>query len=233
MTKEKAQARREHLAKIRAEQKRRERRTAMLIWGAGGLVLVVLVGLVAVYLVRQNQATSLAAATSASYQANEHTWDPVAYKETPPMGGEHNGYWQRCAIYDKPIHNEHAVHSLEHGAVWITYQPNLPQDKVAKLKEVASTTGDPEFMLMSPYEGLPAPIVVSSWNHQLKLTDPADPRLPAFVKEYQNNPKTTPEFGATCGGENSITTTKDQQPLPPKPAQQSTPTPTPSPTASR
>ncbi|MFG1944807.1 DUF3105 domain-containing protein [Nonomuraea sp. NPDC048826] len=216
MTKEKAQARREHLQKMRAEQKRKERRTALLMWGTGGLVIVLLVGLVGFYLVKQARETSLDAVVSVKYDGGDHVWNKVAYKETPPVGGEHNNYWQQCDIYDKPIHSEHAVHSMEHGAVWITYRPDLPADQVAKLKEVASSTGQQEFMLVSPFEGLPAPIVVSSWNHQLKLDNPEDPKLGAFVKRYQNGAD-TPEPGATCGGEQAITTTADQAPLPPEP----------------
>ncbi|MFG1695954.1 DUF3105 domain-containing protein [Nonomuraea sp. NPDC049309] len=216
MTKEKAQARREHLQKMRAEQRRKERRAALLMWGTGGLIIVVLVGLVGFYLVKRAQETSLDAVVSAKYDAGQHVWTKVDYKETPPMGGEHNNYWQQCDIYDKPIHNEHAVHSLEHGAVWVTYQPDLPKDKVEKLREAATSVGQQDYLLMSPYPDLPAPIVVSSWGHQLKLTDPEDPKLGAFIKRYQNGPD-TPEPGATCGGPDAITTTADQAPLPPEP----------------
>lgn len=216
MTKEKAQARRETLQKMRAEQKRKERRAALLMWGSGGFVVVLLVGLVGFYLVKQAEETNLDAVVSVKYDAGQHVAGTVAYKETPPMGGEHNNYWQQCDIYDKPIHNEHAVHSLEHGAVWITYRPDLPQAQVDQLKDVAGSTGDSEYMLMSPFPNLPSPIVVSSWGHQLRLTDAADPKLEAFVKRYQNGPD-TPELGASCGGPDAITTTADQAPLPPEP----------------
>ncbi|NUR87349.1 MAG: DUF3105 domain-containing protein [Nonomuraea sp.] len=215
-SKEKSQARREHLQKMRADQKRKERRAAMLMWGAGGVVVVLLVGLVGFYLIKQNQENDLSATTNYSYKGGEHVWNAVTYKETPPVGGQHNNYWQQCAVYDKPIHNEHAVHSLEHGAIWITYQPNLMKAKVDALKKVAAGTGDQAYMLVSPYENLPSPIVVSSWNHQLKLSDPNDPKLVAFIKKFQNGPD-TPELGASCGGEDAINTTADQAPLPPEP----------------
>jgi len=219
MTKEKAQARREHLQKMRAQQQRKERRTALLMWGTGGLVIVLLVGVVGFYLVKQSRETSLDAVTSAKYEAAQHVWKAVTYKESPPVGGEHSNYWQQCAIYDKPIHNEHGVHSLEHGAIWITYRPDLPAAQVTKLKEVAGSTGQQDYMLVSPFPNLSSPIAVSSWGHQLKLDNPEDPKLGAFIKKYQNGAD-TPEPGATCGGENAITTTADQAPLPPEPQQQ-------------
>ncbi|MEW9527794.1 DUF3105 domain-containing protein [Microbispora sp. NPDC049125] len=225
MTKEKAQARREHLARMRAEQKRKERRTALLMWGIGGLVIVVLAGLAIVYVVKDRSTKSLDAVKSYTYKGSDHSWDPITYKETPPVGGQHNFYWQNCGIYDKPIHNEHGVHSLEHGAVWITYRPDLPKADVDKLKTLASA----EYMLLSPYPNLPAKVVASSWDHQLTLDGADDPRLPAFIKKYKQNATYTPELGASCSG--GVGTTADQKPLPP-PEGQGTPSPEAMPSAS-
>ncbi|MGP3962692.1 DUF3105 domain-containing protein [Nonomuraea sp. 3N208] len=232
MTKEKAHARREHLEKMRAEQKRKQRRAALLMWGTGGLIIVVLVGVVGYYLIDQAQKTSLDAVANYKYEGSQHVATAVTYKETPPVGGQHNNYWQQCAIYDKPIHPEHAVHSLEHGAVWITYRPDLPKAQLDKLKEVASSTGNQQYMLVSPFPNLPAPVVASSWGHQLKLNSPDDPKLGAFIKRYQNGPD-TPELGATCGGDTAITSTADQAPLPPEPTGQQQPTETTSPSPSQ
>lgn len=219
MTKEKAQARREHLQRMRAEQRRKERRTALLMWGTGGLVIVLLVGLVGFYLVKQARETSMDEVVTASYDGGQHVWDKVAYKETPPMGGEHNPTWQNCGIYDEPINNENAVHSMEHGAVWITYRPDLPKEQVDKLKEIA----DDDYMLLSPYPGLPAPVVASAWNHQIRLTGADDPRLPRFIRKYKNGPD-TPELGASC--EQGTSLTAAQNPLPtvePTPSADATP----------
>jgi hypothetical protein len=231
MAKGKAQARREHLERMRAEQRSKERRAALLMWGVGGLVVVVLVGLVGFYVFKDRSAKSLDAVKTYNYKGSEHTWGKVAYKENPPVGGQHNYYWQNCGIYDKPIHNEHGVHSLEHGAVWITYRPDLPKADVDHLKSLASS----DYMLLSPYPGLPAKVVVSSWNHQLTLDSAEDPRLAQYIKTYKQNPTYTPELGAAC--DQGVSTTADQ-PLPPEPAPAASPSaapstePTPSPSAS-
>ena len=57
------------------------------------------------------------------------------------------------------------------------------------------------YMLMSPFPGLPSPIVISSWAHQLRLDSPDDPRLQRYVDVFRMNPKYSPEYGPTCEGQ--------------------------------
>jgi Protein of unknown function (DUF3105) len=108
-----------------------------------------------------------------------HVTVPVTYSVTPPVGGNHNPVWLNCGVYENPVPSEYAVHDLEHGAIWITYQPSLPQAEVSQLRSfvgrqsVLSPGGGAagsRYMDLTPYPGLPAPIVVSSWGFQLRLT---------------------------------------------------------------
>ncbi|GBF08124.1 hypothetical protein DAERI_230015 [Deinococcus aerius] len=130
------------------------------------------------------------------YQGGDHRSGALVYAQTPPAGGPHNPIWQNCGVYDKPLYNEYAVHSLEHGAVWITYRPDLDAQGVAALKGLVD--GRP-YTLLSPYEGLPSPVVVSAWNAQLAVDSPTDGRLKAFLDKYEQGP-TAPERGASCSG---------------------------------
>ncbi|MGW0662094.1 DUF3105 domain-containing protein [Streptodolium elevatio] len=119
----------------------------------------------------------------------------VVYDLTPPAGGVHNARWLNCGIYRTEQDASMAVHSMEHGAVWVTYRPDLPNDQVAELETLL---GGP-FVLLTPYDGLPAPVVASAWGVQLALESPADPRLAQFVSYYREGPQ-TPEPGAPCTG---------------------------------
>ncbi len=132
--------------------------------------------------------------------ARDHTELPVTYPQTPPVGGAHSPVWQNCGFYDKPVGNVHGVHSMEHGAVWITYQPNLPADQVDILRKQAQQS----YVLVSPYPGLPSPVVASAWSNQLKLDSASDPRLDQFVRYFRQGPQ-TPEPGAPCTGGTSAT----------------------------
>jgi hypothetical protein len=127
-----------------------------------------------------------------------HAPGRLTYTETPPVGGIHNQVWQNCGIYDTQIALENAVHSLEHGAVWITYQPDLPAQEVQKLRDYAVNQ---TYMLVSPYQygALETPISVVAWNHSLSLNSASDPQIAAFIKKYRNSPDLI-EFGAACTG---------------------------------
>jgi Protein of unknown function (DUF3105) len=147
---------------------------------------------------------------------HDHVTSPVTYSVLPPVGGPHNPIWMNAGVYTKPVPTERAVHNLEHGAVWITYDPNLPKTDVKKLTafvtkqslipEPASEVGfsgeSNRYMDLSPWasNSLPTPIVISSWGYQLRVTSPTDPRLQKFVDTFRNQQKYSPEFGGPVDG---------------------------------
>lgn len=124
----------------------------------------------------------------------DHTTEPVVYGQNPPVGGPHDPEWQPCGVYTEPIATERGVHSMEHGAVWVTYSPDLPATEVDAIAALASGRSH---VLVSPYVGLPAPIVASAWGEQLQLQQADDPRLAAFILYYEQGPQ-TPEPGVPC-----------------------------------
>lgn len=127
-----------------------------------------------------------------------HTQDPVTYPQTPPVGGPHFPVWMNCGYYAQAVQNELAVHSMEHGAVWVTYRPDLPADQVSVLKDFTKRP----YVLVSPWKdaaSLPSPVVASAWGLQLKADTAKDPAVKAFVEMYANGPQ-TPEKGAPCTG---------------------------------
>ena len=138
------------------------------------------------------EATPIPGVETFEVESATHTTDPVDYPQDPPAGGPHDPSWQKCAVYDAPVRNENAVHSQEHGAVWITYQPDLPESD----REILAALAENEpYLLISPYPELEDPVVASAWGAQLRLDDVNDPRLQAFIDRYAGN---GPERGATC-----------------------------------
>ncbi|TDD32363.1 DUF3105 domain-containing protein [Actinomadura sp. KC06] len=174
-------------------------------WGA--IAFFTLIGLVAVvavgYAFIQSRPSSADSASIAGLVTKDdlgrdHTTSPVDYATDPPMGGDHDAAWQNCngRVYDAPLRNENAVHSLEHGAVWITYRPGLAAAQLDALK--AKVTGT-DYTFLSPYPSLDAPIALSAWGNQVKLQDASDKRVDEFLRAFVKGPQ-TPEPGAACDG---------------------------------
>jgi hypothetical protein len=206
-------ARQTRIAEMRRAEEARDRRNRVLTIG---ISVVVVVGLVVggVVLVRSQSDDSDDTAatdskTSGKFVAGEdgvQTWQgtlsrnhvakKVTYPVEPPVGGDHNQVWMNCDgdVYTKPLNNENAVHSLEHGAVWVTYTDKAPKADVEKLAAKVKKT---PYSLMSPDDKQKDPIVLSAWGHQRTVTGADDPNVDAFFEKFVQGEQ-TPEPGAAC-----------------------------------
>lgn len=125
-----------------------------------------------------------------------HVEGPVQYEQTPPVGGDHNGVWLNCGVYSEPVPNENAVHSLEHSAVWVAYNPEeVAGDDLQTLIDSVPDT----YTVVSPYPGLESPAVASAWGAQVALDGIDDERLGDFIEKYRMSAD-APEPGAACTG---------------------------------
>lgn len=196
-TRQQQSQRREQLNAMRREQTRRERRRR-LIWNGviAGTVVLLGAGLTALGLSGGSHATpAIKGVQSFSKLSRNHVTTPVKYAQNPPVGGNHNPRWLNCGIYTSPVPNENAVHDLEHGAVWITYRPDLATQQVNQLSELVRSYKT--YVTLSPYPGLTAPVVASAWGKQLRLQTASDPRLRKFLDVYRTGPQDL-EPGAPC-----------------------------------
>ena len=130
--------------------------------------------------------------------AQDHKEGPLTYVTNPPVGGAHNAAWQNCMgdVYAEPIANEHAVHSLEHGAVWVTYKQGLGADQVAKLQEKVQGR---DYMFMSPVANLDKNISLQAWGYQLKADNADDGRIDEFIKALRLNASLEPNAACSSG----------------------------------
>ena len=192
----------EAMKRQQATQKRNQRIGLIASVVGGVAVLAIIVGFVVVGSTpRQNpndieieglqtfgKPTDVHVAGTVDYQGK--------YDMNPPAGGDHNAAWLNCGVYDQPQQNENAVHSLEHGAVWVTYDPDaLSEEEVQTLRDALPST----YAVLSPYPELPAPVVISAWNAQVQLDGVDDPRLKQFISKFWKS-ASAPEPGAPCTG---------------------------------
>jgi hypothetical protein len=145
-----------------------------------------------------NRAGAIEGVETRSFPAGQHRDGTIDYEEHPPMGGLHNPSWMNCGIYDTQVEVEKAVHSMEHGAVWIAYQPDLSTEQVEVLRDAVRGR---RYTLLAPYMYVPldAPIIAVAWGARLEIQEASDPRLAQFLQKYVNGPQ-TPEPGAACSG---------------------------------
>ena len=162
-----------------------------------GTALVVLIGLAVVLFLRNDDDSppaGLQDVVTYDHLSRAHVAGEVKYPQSPPVGGDHDPIWLNCGVYDRPVREENAVHSLEHGAVWITYRPGLPADEIDRLAAKL-----PEKGILSPFPDQDAPVVVTVWGAQLALDGSDDPRLDLFIREYGDG-RDAPEPTAACVG---------------------------------
>ncbi|WP_371496245.1 DUF3105 domain-containing protein [Kitasatospora sp. NBC_00374] len=208
--------RKARIAELRAAEARRDRRNKIV---AISVATVVIGGMVAAggwiaLEAKQKQDDKKAAAAAAEKARQDaanvpidgvqtfdklgrnHVTTPVTYAQTPPVGGDHNPAWLTCmgTVYDKPVKNENAVHSLEHGAVWVTYNAKATPDDIKALSTKVSTT---PYSLMSPYPEEQGTITLNAWGIQLSVDSATDPRVEQFFTKYVQGPQTQ-EPGASC-----------------------------------
>ncbi|OGD89478.1 hypothetical protein A3D04_02125 [Candidatus Curtissbacteria bacterium RIFCSPHIGHO2_02_FULL_40_16b] len=114
------------------------------------------------------------------------------YNSNPPSSGPH---WPSPAVkgvFDKPMPDETALHNLEHGHIWIAYDPSISEEVKTKLAETAQN--DDWKIIMSPREGNDAKIALVAWGRVLNMDEPDFARVEDFIKTYRNRgPEKTPE----------------------------------------
>lgn len=139
-----------------------------------------------------------------TYKASQHVSSAqrVAYdslaENLPPTGGPHDQTWAACngVVYDTAVRNENMVHPLEHGAIWIAYNPDtIDSGDLDILKGLVD--GQP-YMMLSPYPNLPSKISLQAWEHRLQVDSATDERVMQFITALRQNTSVYPEIGATC-----------------------------------
>lgn len=124
--------------------------------------------------------------------------EPAVVPGLPPTGGSHGPGAARCdgVTSADPIATADAVHALEHGAVWITYDPARTPPET--LRALSARVIDGNDVLLSPFPGLTAPLSLQAWGHRLALDTPADTRFEQFIVALAGNSYLAPEPDAGC-----------------------------------
>ncbi|MFG3408389.1 DUF3105 domain-containing protein [Streptomyces sp. NPDC048142] len=202
-----ASARRAKLEEARRKERARERRVRIITISASVAVVAALVAGGGYLMAQANEQDQKEEQARTSPVTGERSWDKltqehvatkVDYPMNPPVGGDHHQVWMNCNadVYTHEIPKESAVHSLEHGAVWVTYNDQASDADIEALtKKVKSTP----YSLMSPVKDQKDPLMLSAWGKQVTVKSATDDRVGQFFTKYVQGPQ-TPEPGAACTG---------------------------------
>ena len=199
------QKRQEQIAKFRKQETARKRNRVLAIVGSIAAIVLVAGGVTAAFLLSAQPQSTPPSALAGDYEervqrfeelSGVHVETAVDYDHTPPAGGPHNPAWLNCGVYDQQQTDEYAVHSLEHGAIWIAYDPGFTTDEeIAALVDLAPDT----YTIIAPYNGIGEAKAISAWGAQLRFTDVDDPAVQNFIDEFWRS-ASSPEPNAPCTG---------------------------------
>lgn len=114
----------EKLSDLRGQQARRERRQRLTIWTAAITAVVVVAGVVAATVIVSRNTPRAGPLHGGDVYARVGAHGGPCHLRTDTLAGGDTQAATNCGTYEAPVTNENAVHSMEHGAVWVT--PSRP-----------------------------------------------------------------------------------------------------------
>ncbi len=117
----------------------------------------------------------------------------ITYDTNPPAEGNHYPEAQDAGVYTTAPADGHLVHSLEHGAVILWYNPKLlSQDQVKQLTNLFNSISLSK-TIMTPRESMDVSVAVTSWGRILKLESIDEKQIKAFFEtNYNRGPEQAP-----------------------------------------
>lgn len=181
-------------ARAAYREARRRKRLSLTAGGIAAVAAAVMAVSAITGGLRQREAVEAAAASDIEGVQSLPAQGGTARTEPAGDSRYHRLAGQACRPHSVPVDNELGLHALRHGAVWVTYHPNLPAGEVGSLKNLAA---EYDAVLLTPSAGPGEPVTARAWNVRLDLPSADDERIEPFILKYANNPR-RPEASASC-----------------------------------
>lgn len=195
LKRQKLEQRRQAKAAALAEQQRRAAREKWIRRGVYALVLVALVWFLFLRNIAPDEIAGEKVLDFSTAGSGQHTGAEVQYPTVPPVSGEHRTSAAPCGVHGQQFEDELLVHTLEHGAVGLAYDPTLDPEDIKTLEEIV---GEYESHVFSvPYEGMETPISLLAWGHMIRLDELNEEAATGFIEEFRRGGD-APEANQAC-----------------------------------
>lgn len=114
--------------------------------------------------------------------SGDHTSNPVTYETAPPVSGPHAPSPSSCGTFAQQLPNEVQVHTLEHGAIGVQYQPTLDPEAIAEIEEIVRSYDSHVFS--APYAESPSPISLTAWGRLMRLDEVEEGSIREFIDAF-------------------------------------------------
>ncbi len=157
------------------DRQRRQKLRSNLIWGAAGLVVLVIIGLIVWQGVRPAAGESIPIMAGSSQHIDVDS-DAGEYNSDPPTSGPHYPEEAEAGFYDTNIYKFPAGylgHNLEHGYVIFWYNCDLLDEAgctelKSQIRAVMDELGGVK-MIAYPWPSLDVPLSITSWGRLQKF----------------------------------------------------------------
>lgn len=119
------------------------------------------------------------------------------YNSNPPSSGSHYatpapwGVYHASADGSDPLPDEQLIHNLEHGGVWISYRPGIPQNIIDQLDSFYKQYGSKVIITSRKENDVDIALVVWTRVEKFSVADYSEARVDNFIRRLRN--KTGPE----------------------------------------
>ncbi len=187
--------RKDYSKKLRDQQDSSGKMKGILTKLAIFAIAIIVIGGVAFVFTRPTKEKLLVGEAIAEQGAShiEEGSDHPPYSSNPPTSGPHWVAPAECKIYTAEVPDEAAVHSLEHGAVWVSYKDKDNKELVQQLTD--SIDGESGKLILSPRSKNDSPIALASWGRLQKLGSFEAEKISSFISANKNK---SPEPFASC-----------------------------------
>jgi hypothetical protein len=105
----------------------------------------------------------------------------IPYNSNPPTSGPHASPL-RTRVYTSDMPDENLIHNLEHGHIWLSYRDSDDEETLSLFRQFQSQFTSSVIVTHRPAND--SRIAVAAWTRLLKLDDPDEEQILAFIRRY-------------------------------------------------